>query len=266
MLVLYLSAECFRPLQDLQNYWHEGFYGLQAARSVRALLDRKPAVTSSPTATPVDLSGPPELRCEAVTFRYPEAQRDALRGADGFDGRIGPSGADGTDRAAGPEAADGTTATEGPDGIDGANAPGSANETARAGTPSSSNDTVIAKAMDDARVTEFLPRLPLGIDSPVGGSGSLLSGGQRQRIALARALVRRCGLLVLDEATSALDGENEALITRALRQHDGSRTIVVTLLQAPRIIVMDQGRVVGDGSHEHLLEHCPAYRALVEHS
>ncbi|MEM6729024.1 MAG: ABC transporter ATP-binding protein [Pseudomonadota bacterium] len=126
----------------------------------------------------------------------------------------------------------------------------------------------LQKVLDAAFVSDFLPKLPDGLRSPVGPRGSNLSGGQRQRVAIARALLRDAPILLLDEATSALDAESEVKVQEALeRLSEGRTTLVIahrlsTIRQADRIIVMDQGRAVEEGSHAELLARGGAYARL----
>jgi ATP-binding cassette subfamily B protein len=109
-----------------------------------------------------------------------------------------------------------------------------------------------------AQATGFLEALPQGFDTPVGERAKTLSGGQRQRLAIARALVRQAPILLLDEATSALDAENERLVQKALHDAMSGRTTLViahrlaTVLKADRIVVMEDGRVVEQGTHAEL--------------
>jgi len=126
----------------------------------------------------------------------------------------------------------------------------------------------LAQVLDAAHVTDFLPQLPAGLDSPAGPRGSALSGGQRQRIAIARALLRDTPVLLLDEATSALDTRSEALVQDALdRLSQGRTTLVIahrlsTVRKAQQIVVMEAGRVVETGTHEALLAAGGTYAGL----
>ncbi len=121
-------------------------------------------------------------------------------------------------------------------------------------------DEQVIEAAKRANAWEFICQLPQGLDTIVGERGVKLSGGQRQRIAIARALLKDAPILILDEATSALDSESEALIQQSLNTLMAGRTSIVvahrlsTLRHMDRIIVMDGGKIVEDGSHTKLLE------------
>jgi ATP-binding cassette subfamily B protein len=112
--------------------------------------------------------------------------------------------------------------------------------------------------------------LPTGFDTIVGERGVTLSGGQRQRIAIARAILRDAPLLLLDEATSALDAENELLVQQGLANLMVGRTTIViahrlaTIQKLKRIVVMDHGRVVGEGSHGDLVRQGGLYARLAD--
>ena len=122
--------------------------------------------------------------------------------------------------------------------------------------------------LDAAHISDFLPRLSNGLETPVGPRGSLLSGGQRQRVAIARALLRDTPVLLLDEATSALDAQSEHTVQAALDKLSQGRTTLViahrltTIRNADKIIVMAHGKVVETGTHETLLAHDGAYTKL----
>jgi ABC-type multidrug transport system fused ATPase/permease subunit len=131
-------------------------------------------------------------------------------------------------------------------------------------------DEEVWEALRLAAATEFVERLPLGLDTIVGERGVSLSGGQRQRLALARALVRRPSLLVLDDTTSALDPSTEAIVLDNLRHDlaDSSVLLVAsrpsTIALADDVVFVADGRVAAHGTHEELMASTPAYRDLVE--
>jgi ATP-binding cassette subfamily B protein len=133
-----------------------------------------------------------------------------------------------------------------------------ARENIRFGRPEAS-DAEVERASDLAHATEFISRLPGGFEAQLGERGVTLSGGQRQRIAIARAILRDAPLLLLDEATSALDAESETLVQTALEELMSHRTTLViahrlaTVLSCDRILVMDQGRIVEQGTHTSLV-------------
>ena len=138
------------------------------------------------------------------------------------------------------------------------------------GSPNAT-DQEIRIASQKAYATEFIDTLPNGLETLVGERGVKLSGGQRQRIAIARAILKDSPILVLDEATSALDSESEKLIQAALKDLMHNRTTIViahrlsTISHLDRIIVLDNGRIIEEGSHKQLLESNGIYASLWSH-
>lgn len=143
----------------------------------------------------------------------------------------------------------------------------SARENIRFGRPDAT-DAEVERAADLAHASEFLRRLPGGFETELGERGVTLSGGQRQRIAIARAILRDAPLLLLDEATSALDAESETLVQTALEELMRHRTTLViahrlaTVLSCDRIMVMDQGKIVEQGTHAELVAKGGLYARL----
>jgi ATP-binding cassette subfamily B protein len=131
-------------------------------------------------------------------------------------------------------------------------------------------DAELWRALEEAQVDRFVRALPLGLETPLGERGATLSGGQRQRIALARAFLREAPILLLDEPSTGLDAATSRELGLAIDRHAAGRTCLVIVHQleaarrATRILVLDEGRVVGDGGHEALLANCAAYRRLWE--
>jgi ATP-binding cassette, subfamily B, bacterial MsbA len=127
---------------------------------------------------------------------------------------------------------------------------------------------LLRRAADAANASEFIARLPQGLDTPIGENGGLLSGGQRQRVAIARAMLKDAPILVLDEATAALDNESERLVQEAFAHLIPDRTTLViahrlsTIEHADQVLVLDQGRLVEQGTHADLLARGGLYAHL----
>ena len=142
-------------------------------------------------------------------------------------------------------------------------------ENIRVGRPEASTEAVLTAARQ-ARVDEFAESMPGGYDYMLGEGGSGLSGGQRQRVSIARAFLKNAPVLILDEATSALDMKSEAAIQKELEVlAQGHTTFVIahrfsTIRMAQRILVFEEGRIIGDGTHSELYEKCALYRNLYD--
>jgi len=271
-------------LGQLSEVWGELSAASGAAERLFEILRVRPAISapSSPRALPQPARG--DVAFENVSFAYP-TRREVLA-IDGVSlsvtagekvAIVGPSGAgkstlfhlllrfydptagtisfDGVPiRAADPKALRSRIALVPQDSVVFA---ASARENIRFGRPDAS-DAEVERAAGLAHATEFINRLPEGFDAQLGERGVKLSGGQRQRIAIARAILRDAPLLLLDEATSSLDAESETLVQTALEELMRHRTTLViahrlaTVLSCDRILVLEHGRIVEQGTHASL--------------
>lgn len=130
----------------------------------------------------------------------------------------------------------------------------------------------VQKAIELANLTELVKQLPNGVNTKVGERGVQLSGGQRQRIGIARALYHEADVLIFDEATSALDGVTEKIIMDAIHDFSGKKTIIMiahrlkTVRKCDVIFMMEQGKIVDQGTYQHLLETNPKFKEMAEHA
>ena len=128
----------------------------------------------------------------------------------------------------------------------------------------------VLAALDCAQATEFVSELPNGVESSIAQGGSNVSGGQKQRLAIARALVKKAPVYVFDDSFSALDFKTDAKLRRALTKYTENAVVLIvaqrvsTIMNAEQIIVLDEGRIVGKGTHKELLKTCPEYREIAE--
>lgn len=137
------------------------------------------------------------------------------------------------------------------------------------GRSGSVTDKELDRVAEMSRINRFFPRLEKGYDTIIGERGIKLSGGERQRVGIARALIKEPDILIFDEATSNLDSENEALIRESIEKASQGRTTIIiahrfsTIRWVDKIIVLDKGRVVGEGTHEELAQSCEPYQRLI---
>jgi ATP-binding cassette subfamily C protein CydD len=293
LTVLLLTPEFFQPLRQLALHYHAGSEGKAAARRIYAVLDEPVPLQDAQTSARRTWM-PGDIRFDGVTVTY----ADRLPALNGLTltlplGRttalVGPTGSGKTTVANlllrfvqpgdGRITAGSTALTD----IDPAawrervawvpQQPYLFNTTVadniRLGRPETSDEEVSAAARA-AHAHDFIRALPDGYDTVVGEDGARLSGGQRQRIAIARAFLQDAPLVILDEATSHLDGESEVEVMAALRDLLVGRTALVIahrlgmVTTADTIAVLQDGRVVAQGTYEALLADSPHYRALVD--
>ncbi len=293
---LFLSVMAAAAVGALGEVWGDVQKASGAMERISELLNARPSIAAPARPKPLPSPSKGEIAFDDVVFAYPgRPDLPALRGLDlrvrsgETVALVGPSGAgkstvlrlllrfydpqsgsirlDGVDlREADPQQVRARMALVAQD------APlfsGSALDNIRYGREEASIDAIMA-ASRAAEADGFISALPQGYDTPVGERAKTLSGGQKQRLAIARALVRNAPVLLLDEATSALDAENERLVQQALHDAMTGRTTLViahrlaTVQRADRIVVMDAGRVVEQGTHTDLVAQGGLYAKLAK--
>jgi ATP-binding cassette subfamily C protein CydCD len=295
LVVLMLGTEVFRPLRDLRILLHTGLQGRSAATGIVTLLAMRPEVEAPAAASaPAPAAIKPSVAFDRVRFAYAGERRPAHDGvsfAVAPGERVGIVGASGAGKSTivslllrfyDPQ--EGSVRLGGIDlrhlsfgdlrrmiavvTQDAFLFHGTVEDNLRVGKPDATPAELEAAART-ANAHEFIARLPQGYRTVIGERGVRLSGGQRQRIAIARALLRDAPILVLDEALSAVDAENEWVIQDALDRLMAGRTTLIfahrlsSVIDADRILVLDDGRVVESGSHAELLARGGAYERLM---
>ena len=294
LIVLMAGTEVFRPLRDLRSVLHQGMVGQSAAAGISELLAAEPLVPPTATIAAPVRQLTPTIEFDDVSFAYPGGRGQAHDHLSFFVdagekiGVVGPSGSGkssvarlllrlfdpqsgsirigGVDlRSLDPETLRSQIAIVHQDTY---LFHGTVEENLRLGRPEATQDELEAAARD-ANAHDFILALPQGYQTMLGERGANLSGGQRQRLAIARALLRDAPILILDEALSSVDAENEAVIQEAIDRLSAGRTTLIlahrlsSVIGADRILVLDHGRVVEEGSHAELIRRDGPYRQLM---
>ena len=281
-------------LGALSEVWGELSQAAGAAERLTELLEEQPAIAAPANPLPLPVPARGEIEFRDVSFVYPVRKDRPILDKVSFKVRpgetlavVGPSGAGKStifslllrfyDPSSGEVLIDGVDITK----VDPAAARGriaivpqdvtvfaaSASDNIAFGMPGAGT-AAIEGAARDALAEDFIRALPEGYDTLLGERGVTLSGGQRPRVAIARAILRDAPILLLDEATSALDAESETLVQKALeRLMEGRTTLVIahrlaTVLKADRILVMDGGQIVEEGTHKSLVAKNGVYARL----
>jgi ATP-binding cassette, subfamily B, bacterial len=296
LIVLMLGVEIFRPLRELSRLYHRGMLALSEAKGIFGLLDTLPTIQEpqQPSIRSTDaLTLEPEVRFEGVSFGYPSRplvlKNISLTMSPGEQvGLVGPSGAGKStmiwlllrffDPQQGRILVGGHDIRRLPLGVlrrhiavvmqDTYLVHGTVADNLRFGKPDATQEE-LEEAARAANAHDFIQALPLGYETVVGERGLRLSGGQRQRIAIARALLKDAPILLLDEALSHVDTESEALIQEALERLMVGRTTLIiahrlsSVIDADRIVVLEDGAIVESGTHRELVGGHGTYARLM---
>ena len=295
LIVLMLGVEIFRPMRELTNLYHQGMTVLSSSQSVFGIMDEPVSVLESESALDQPASEiRPEVSFEGVRFGYEGGHRAALHDVS-FElregetlGVVGASGAGKStlvwlmyrfyDPQAGSIRLGGHDLRDLPISVVRDNISvvtqdtylfhGTVADNLRFGKPDATPQE-LEEAARAANAHEFISHLPHGYDTVVGERAIRLSGGQRQRLAIARALLKDSPVLLLDEALSSVDAENESVIQSALDRLMENRTTLViahrlsSVINADRILVLDDGRAVEMGRHDELMAADGTYAGLM---
>ncbi len=287
-IVIMLSADFFLPMRTLGSYFHVAMNGMAASDKMFAILRLDEEEEGSQT-----LSGPMDISARNLTFTY-DGEVDALKEvsfsipAGSLTAIVGESGCGkstlaglltgslrgyfGSLTLGGKELYDvktdslyqSVTLVTASDFV----FSGTVRENLQMADPGA-DDARMTAACQKARIWDWLATRQ-GLDTPIGTDAGNLSGGQRQRLALARALLHDTPVYLFDEATSNVDAESEEAILEAIYAFRGDRTVLLithrleNAVNADRILVLDRGRLIGQGTHRELMETCPGYRALFD--
>ncbi|MDF2873952.1 MAG: ATPase and permease component of ABC-type transporter involved in cytochrome bd biosynthesis [Sporomusa sp.] len=295
VVILFLVAECIRPLNDLNTFWHGSYLGFSVAEQLYGILDEPVVLKEKAEAAQVKLNDRlPSLLFEQVSFRYGEQSQTAL---NQLSMRVRPGQ---TVAVVGKSGSGKSTlvnlllrfydVSQGRLLIDGQDIKdyslsylrskiavvfqdtylfyGTIEENIRMAKPEATAGEM-ERAARAANAHEFIQKLPDSYQTMVGERGATLSGGERQRIAIARAILKDAPLLILDEATSSVDAASEAVIQNALERLMINRTTVIiahrlsTIQNAENIFVLEDGLLKEQGSHAELMKLDGAYASLI---
>ncbi|SNS93866.1 ABC-type multidrug transport system, ATPase and permease component [Anaerovirgula multivorans] len=295
-VILFLTVECFRPLNDLNRLWHQSFLGFAAARGIFNLLDEPLIVEERNDSTSIAIEASlPELTFKEVSFAYSGGKRPAVKNVSfhiksgekvAFVGKSGSGKSTIVQlimRFFDPQS--GSILLNGEDIREYSFEDlrdkiavvfqdtylfyGTVSENLRVANPKATQEE-LERAAQLAGAHEFIAELPQGYDTVIGERGIRLSGGQKQRLSIARAFLKDAPLLILDEATSNVDALSEEKIQHALEHLMKNKTTILiahrlsTIQSADRIFVMDDQELKEEGNHQELLFKKGFYAQLIK--